>query len=137
MEAFPLDIQGRGNNVTCQGMCPEYLTRILQRNIGRWQRQVRGRRVGKTKANEPQGGCLYAESLGCPPGRGAEADREVYHTTDAVQMQNEDGNSSGVGAGGVEGGNEEQSQWVGSSRSDMALPGSIPSGTDICGGEGT
>ena len=30
LEAFPLDLKEDGDTVTCRGMCPGYLSRILQ-----------------------------------------------------------------------------------------------------------
>ena len=119
-------------------MCPEYLTRILQSIIRQWQRQERDEdgSAGEEIGYEPApGGRLYAESVGYPPGGGAVTDRKVHHTADPVQVQDEDGDSTGVGTGGVESGNEKQSQWVGSSGPDL-VPGGLPGGTHICGRKG-
>ena len=70
LEAFPLDIKGDGDNVTCQGMCPEYLTRILQSIIGQWQRQERDEAgsAGEETGYEPDpGGTPIRRERGLPP----------------------------------------------------------------------
>ena len=67
LEAFPLAIKGNGDNVTCQGMCPEYLTKRVQNFMGQWQRHERdeSRLDDEETESEPgPGGRLYAESMG-------------------------------------------------------------------------
>ena len=81
------------------------------------------------------GGRLYAESVGYPPGWRMGADKNVYHTTDTVQMQDKDSNCTGVGIGRMEGGSEKQPQRIGGRGPDMALPGGFSGGTDVCCGE--